>query len=155
MEPELLSPVTVMSLEQLLAQAVAVVGAECGDLQLLDKAGGLVIVAAKNLPAEFVTLFKRVPADGPSVCAKALRERRPVIVADVESDPACAGCKDVLLAHGVRSVRSTPLVGEDGDVLGVLSTHRRVPAPKGDWEMDLLRVQGREAGRRVEWLLRG
>lgn len=150
-----LSPLTVLSIEQLLGQAVALVGADFGDLQLLDAERRLVLVAAKGFAPDFVARFRVIERDGPTLCARAARDGRAVVVADVAEDPRCDGFREDLLRHGVRSVRSTPLLDDGGKVIGVLSTHRRSPAPQAEWEHELLRVQGREVGRRVEWLLRG
>jgi GAF domain-containing protein len=144
-----------MSLEQLLGQAVSVVGADAGYLQLLDSTGALVMVAARNMPPEALTTARVIKPDAPYLCNQVLRSRQPLLVDDAETDPRAAAGREQMRRLGMRSCRLTPLVGEDGGMLGVLAVIRSRAVQAAEWEGELLRVQGREAGRRVEWLLRG
>lgn len=45
------------------------------------------------------------------------------MIKDVEADPAYAPLRAIARAAGYRAVQSTPLVGPDGAILGMLSTH--------------------------------
>jgi GAF domain-containing protein len=57
----------------------------------------------------------------------ALLKRYRVVVPDLETDAAPAGSEDVYeyQRSRLRAVQSTPLVADDGRVLGMLSTHWR------------------------------
>ena len=49
-----------------------------------------------------------------------------VIVTDVVTDPLLSNqARDVLLRANVRSVQATPLVGSQGKLVGMVSTHYR------------------------------
>ncbi|MGR6917592.1 GAF domain-containing protein [[Actinomadura] parvosata] len=107
--------------------ALALTGADMGNVQLLDRAtGALTIVAGRGFQRPFLDFFAVVDDDG-SVCGRALSTGAPVAVPDVEQDASLAGTQAsrVLLEAGVRAVCSTPLLDRYGVPLGMLSVHRR------------------------------
>jgi GAF domain-containing protein len=57
-----------------------------------------------------------------------------VLVADVQSDPIFVGtaAADILAGAGVRAVQSTPVIGQTGELLGMLSTHYEEPRIPGE-----------------------
>lgn len=147
-----LSPVTLMSLEHVLMQAMELLGADLGELQLLDAQGSLTVVAARGFEADAPDCGRRRSSAPETVWAQALRERRPV-VADAAEDPECESFQGSWAKAGVRAVGSAPLIGDSGVTLGVLTACMRRPRRARSSELESLRQQGREAGRRVEWLL--
>jgi GAF domain-containing protein len=105
----------------LLADVVALHGAEFGDVQL-PIGDELVIVARFGLDADFVRAFRRVRSDDGSACGRALRARETVVIADVECDAEYAAFRPDARAAGYRSVQTTPLFTRDGELIGMVST---------------------------------
>jgi signal transduction histidine kinase len=63
-------------------------------------------------------------------CGIAALLKRQVISTDLESDPLWQGTpyRALVLAHGLRSVWSTPIYSLDGGVLGTFAVYHRTPA---------------------------
>lgn len=57
--------------------------------------------------------------------------------------------RDVMLAAGVRAVRSIPLLSPDGFVLGIFSVHYRRPHRPDAAEQNILAALGASAVRRL------
>lgn len=110
------------SIQVILDDVIALNGAEFGNIQL-PTGDELVIVAQRGLGASFLHAFRRVSKDEGSACGRALRLGSPVVVADVERDAEYAAFVDDARRAGYRSVQSTPLLAEDGRLLGMVSTH--------------------------------
>jgi len=70
--------------------------------------------------------FDTVTSDEKCVCGAAMGKTSRVIVTDVVTDPLLSNqARDVLLRANVRSVQATPLVGSQGKLVGMVSTHYR------------------------------
>jgi FixJ family two-component response regulator len=113
---------------RLVEEAMSIVGAHMGNMQLVDKSTGhLCIVAHRGFEPPFLTFFAAVSADEHSACGEALKRGRRIVVSDVETSPifASGSCKDVLRRAGVRAVQSTPLLDGSGNLSGMISTHWR------------------------------
>lgn len=122
----------------ILDDVIALHGAEFGNLQL-PIGDELMIAAQRGFKAPFLHAFERVKAADPSVCGRALRDGRPLVIADVEEDPSFAPFRHVAREAGYRAVQSAPLLTKDSQVMGVVSTHfANVHAPT-QIEMLLLR----------------
>jgi len=110
-------------------QAIRITGADMANLQLVDRASkGLRIEAQRGFSQPFLGFFNCVH-DGRAVCGTALRNRSQIMVPDVAESPIFLGTPalEVVLDASVRAVQSTPLVGPDGCVLGMISTHWQRP----------------------------
>jgi hypothetical protein len=115
-------------LNRLLAVALKMQGTDLGNIQLLDrKTGTLAIVAQRGFGLDFLDYFARVGKQDESACARAMRDGAPVFIADVTTDPAFAAHRAIAASAGFRAVQSVPLIGREGDLLGILSTHFRKP----------------------------
>lgn len=139
-----------LMLSTLLDRAVEMTGADMGNIQLFDpKLGALRIAEERGFRASFLEFFDSVH-DGHAACGTAMRNRAQVVVEDVTESTIFVGTPalEVLLDSGVRSVQSTPLVGSNGRVLGMISTHWRRPRPTVD--LKLLRIFGSTAAGWVE-----
>jgi GAF domain-containing protein len=110
-------------LEEMLRGSIQLMGADKGNVQLVNARGMLNIVAQQGFDLPFLEFFKEVSVEHNSACARALRTRRRVIVEDVETDEEFAPFRHIAFAAGFRAVQSTPLMARDGRPLGVLSTH--------------------------------
>jgi GAF domain-containing protein len=114
--------------EAALDAAIELAGADMGNVQLLDETGGgLRIAAQRGFGEPFLRFFEVVRDEAGSVCGRAMARTAPVMVRDVARDPELAGTQAlrILLAAGVRTVHSTPLLDREGALLGMLSVHYR------------------------------
>jgi PAS domain S-box-containing protein len=134
-------------LERFLDAAIRITGADRGNLQLLDESGGLTITAQRGFDQPFLDYFNRVHTRESAACSSALSRRERVIVEDVASSALFAGApaREVLLEAGVRAVQSTPLLSRTGRVLGMVSTHYRVPCRPEERDLKLLDLLARQA----------
>jgi len=131
-------------LREILDAAMDIAGADMGNIQLLED-GALKIAAQRGFEAPFLEFFQAV-TDGDSACGAALSRGERVVVEDVTSSPVYSrAAREVLLAAGVRAVQSTPLVSHSGRVVGMVSTHCRVPSTPNERELRALDVLARLA----------
>jgi GAF domain/ANTAR domain len=124
-----------------------------GTVQLHDRVhGGLQIEATRGFSQEFADTFSYLGSKG-TPCGSALSDARQVVVADVDgsalfSEPA----RNTLLANEVRSCVSTPILDDDGDVRGIVSTHQRRPdAIPTDKDLRELRLLANQCGQWLKW----
>ena len=138
-------------LGEILDAGIGITAADMGNIQLLDDAGKLRIVAHRGFNAPFLELFDQVP-DGMPACGSALQKGERVIVEDVARSPIFAGTRalDAMLAAEARAVQSTPLVSRAGKVLGMFSTHYRQPRRPSERELRLLDLLARQAADLIE-----
>jgi two-component system CheB/CheR fusion protein len=116
------------ALDELLAAAITVTGADLGHIQLLDpESQRLSIVAHRGFGPRFLETFASVAADDESACGRALRTRETCCIEDVTRDPAFAPYRDAAAAAGYRAVQSEPLIAKGGELVGILSIHFREP----------------------------
>src|SRR6266481_3070426 len=121
-------------------------------IYLLDEDGlRLRFAAGPKLPDAY-----RVATDGvyigPEVgsCGAAAYLRKPVYVADVLTHPHFANFRGLLVQAGLRAVWSSPIISNDGKVLGTFGMYNRevrLPSPA---EMQLIDYAGRIAGIAIE-----
>jgi PAS domain S-box-containing protein len=127
--------------------ATAITRAPRGSLQLVEAQSGMLTIAAQKGFAEpFLQSFAKVKEDAPVTAAAAMRTRERVVVEDVTRsdvfyDPASV---EVLSKAGVRAVQSTPLVGADGKVFGVITTHFAEPHKPEDRELRFIDLLARQ-----------
>jgi len=134
---------------KVLEGALSVGGADRGNVQLVDPAtGSLVIAAEYGFGPEFLEYFE-VVHDDRSACGRAARRHTQTIIADVTTDPGFAPHRAIAAASGFRAVQSTPLLGREGRLIGVVSTHYRHPHYWLPRERRLMQRYGELAG----WVL--
>jgi len=140
------------NLKSVLAVAIAITGANKGNVQLFNaQTSALIIAAQHGFEAPFLKFFEYVRDDG-SACSAAMRAVERVIVEDITSSKIFAGqpSMDVLIDAGVRAVISTPLVGSTGNVLGMISTHFGEPHRPQERELRLMDLLARHAADYLE-----
>src|SRR6266516_671448 len=103
--------------------------------------------AAPNLPEAYVKAVNGA-AIGPhnGSCGTAMYTRRPVVVADVMTDPLWSDYRELAKICGLRACWSTPILSPQGDVLGSFAMYRqetRGPRPE---EMRLTEIATHIAG---------
>jgi PAS domain S-box-containing protein len=116
------------AMEEILDATIALQGADFGNVQLYDaETSSLRIVAQRGFSDDFVAKFRVVDANDDTACGRALRERSRVVIEDVDKDSAFAPYRAIAAQAGYRAVQSTPMLGRDGILKGMLSTHFRQP----------------------------
>ncbi len=133
--------------------AVAVSGAEKGNLQLREPGSNVLTIAAQQgFDRPFLEFFALVRDDENSCCGRALRDGGRAVVEDVARSEIFQGQEslDVMLAAGVRGVQSTPLVSTSGKVLGMISTHFSHPHCPTERELRLIDLLARQAADYIE-----
>jgi PAS domain S-box-containing protein len=139
------------ALDDVLENAILTVGADFGNLQLFDpQTSALEIVAHRGFKQDFLDYFRRVRADEGSACAQAMQRGDRIVIEDVTIDEAFAPHRTVAAAAGYRGVQSTPLKSRDGSVLGMLSTHFRLPHRPTERDERLLDLYARHAADIIE-----
>jgi PAS domain S-box-containing protein len=139
-------------LAEIVDAAIAVTAADMGNIQLLNDAGELEIVASRGFYRPFLDFFHTVH-DGQAACGSAMQQGARVVIEDVRTSPVFVGTPalDVLLDAGVLAVESTPLVARSGRLVGMLSTHYRTPRRPAPRDLHLLDLLAREA---ADWIER-
>ena len=132
--------------EEILRAALEITGAEMGNVQQADEAGGLGIAAQVGFEPPFLEFFARVDSHTDSVGAAMTASQR-VTVNDVTTSPIFAGTAalQVLLAAGVRALQSTPLFDRSNRFLGMLSTCYRSVHHFSDGELRWVDLLARHA----------
>jgi PAS domain S-box-containing protein len=101
---------------------------------VIDRTGTrLLHGAAPSLPAGYNRAIHGAPI-GPAAgsCGTAAYRRDTIIVADIASDPLWAQYRDLALKHDLRACWSTPILANDGHVLGTFAIYyktARNPTP--------------------------
>jgi GAF domain-containing protein len=140
-------------LDAILEAAMLSTGTILGNIQLLEpESGRLVIHTFRGFREPFLEFFNRVES-GQAACGAALRSRTRQIVEDTANSEIFLGSPslEVLLDAGVRAVQSTPLTATSGQVVGMLSTHYRIPHRPSVNDLHVIDYFARRAGMVVEW----
>ncbi len=119
---------------------------------LLDEDGlHLRYGVAANLPEAY-----RAATDGacigPNVgsCGAAAYLRQPVFISDILSHPNWADFRSVVLQSGLRAAWSTPIMSQDGKVLGTFCMYYREVRHPGTHDIQLIDYASRIAGIAIE-----
>jgi PAS domain S-box-containing protein len=132
--------------------AIAITGADKGNLQLLaSTTGELTIAAQRGFEAPFLNFFASVRDDA-SACAAAMRSGEQVVVEDVRDSKIFAGqpSREVMLDAGAYAVISTPLMASTGNPLGMISTHFAMPHHPSERELRLTDLLARQTADYLE-----
>jgi PAS domain S-box-containing protein len=140
------------ALDDVLANAIATIGADFGNVQLYNpEIRALEILAQRGFRQDFLDYFRTVRVDEGSACAQAMQSGKRIIIEDVELDPAYVPHRQVAAAAGYRAVQSTPLKSSrDGKILGMLSTHFRQPQHVSERNQRLIDLYARHAADLIE-----
>jgi PAS domain S-box-containing protein len=139
--------------DQILDAAVAIMRSDFATMQIVDQASGsLRLLAHRGFSDAFAESFRRVETDASTTCGVAWRSGRRVVAPDLETFEGIAGTRscEAHLEAGVRAAQSTPLLSRSGDVLGMISTHWRVPHEPAERDLRLLDVLARQAADLIE-----
>lgn len=112
-------------LDRALEGAMALVGTDLGNVQVMNPASGVLTIATcSGFGNEFLEYFAVVRDDG-SACGRAAQQRAQTVIVDVNEDPGFAPHREIAAASRFRAVQSTPIVDPTGRLHGVISTHYR------------------------------
>lgn len=127
------------TLSSIASRAAELVAAELAAILLLDGRGRLRYAAGHGLSAAYGENFRihdpRLPV------AAALRRRRPVVVADTETEPAFEPWRAVARREGYRAMVAQPLA-LDAVPIGVLTVYRRAAGPWSGTALGCLELIG-------------
>jgi PAS domain S-box-containing protein len=132
--------------------AIAIMGADKANIQLLDSASGVLSIAAqRGFERSFLEFFDRLAGDGPA-CGITANSTGHVIVEDVLQSEILLGkpLLRVLAAAGVRSIIFSQLISSSGASLGVISTHFSAPHRPSERELSFLDLLVRQSADYVE-----
>jgi PAS domain S-box-containing protein len=139
------------ALEEVLDAAIALLGAEMGNVQLFDpQTRKLRIVAHRGFREDFLEHFRGVAADPGAVRVRAAQEGQRAIVEDVQTDPGFASHRAIAASAGFRAVQSTPVTSRSGELLGVLSTHFHNPHRPSERALRMVDLYARQAAEFLE-----
>jgi PAS domain S-box-containing protein len=142
--------------EQILETAQSLVLADYASIQMFyperGAGGELLLLGHRGFSEEAVRHWACVTPASRTACGEALRVGRRIIVPDIRSCDFMAGSSDqrTLIAAGILSVQTMPLVSRSGALLGMVSTHWREPHQLLESELRSLDVLGRLAADLIE-----
>jgi len=139
--------------DEITRTAIAISGADKGNLQLFDEASrSLRIVAQQGFQEEFLKFFESVDDHAAASCGTAMVSSEQVVVDDVLTSEIFVGqpAQKVMLDAEVRAVMSTPLRTSKGNLLGVISTHFSHPGHPSERQQRLTNILARQAADYLE-----
>jgi PAS domain S-box-containing protein len=142
--------------QQILDAAADIMHSEFASIQILyperGSGGGLRLLGHRGFSAEAARLWEWVGPTSDCSCGVALRDRRRVIVPDVEQCAFMVGTDDRAMYRqmGIQAAQTTPLLARDGKVLGMISTHWRNPHQPSKRDLHLLDILARQAADLIE-----
>lgn len=94
----------------------------------VDEDGWLHLLAAPSLPKQIANIIKTLRA-GPNVgsCGTAAFLKQEVICDDIRTDPKWEGFADMALAAGLRACWSSPILNNQGNVVGMFAFYFDTP----------------------------
>jgi PAS domain S-box-containing protein len=131
-------------LEEILNTVVSLLGADKGHMQLLDDSGRALHIAAQR-GFDFLQACREVTLENNSAPARALRLQARIVIEDIETDPASESLRPVARAADYRAVVSTPLIGPDGILVGMLSTYFKAAHRPSAQELGIVDLFARHA----------
>ena len=118
-----------------------IAGCHCGVYQIDWRGPIFTNPVAPSLPASYIDPIEGWPVRRDvAPCGVAANERTQVIVEDISADPrwAATSYEQHVLAHGLRSVWSTPIYSRDGQVFGTFCVYQSEPGPPTQFQLDLI-----------------
>ena len=140
-------------LQEIVDAAIAITGADKGSIQLFDgEERVLQTLASRGFEPSFFEQCGFIH-EGQAAFGTALQTGTRFVVEDISTSPHFVGTPALasVLAAGVRSLQSTPLISRAGRRFGVLSTYYSAPSGPRHRDMDVLDVLARQA---ADWIER-
>lgn len=132
------APAVLAKLNALLTEAIKLNRAAMGNIQIYDpRTKTLQIIAHQGFKKDFLSHFRVVKAADATACGRAAGSAVPVIIPDVERELGFEPHRAIAKSAGFRSVISVPILGAEGRLDGIISTHCR--EPRSDWDAHALK----------------
>ncbi len=117
--------------EGIVDAAVRIMGSEFASLQMLfperGTGGELRLLAFRGFNPAAATFWEWVRADSRSTCGIALVTGKRAVAPDIATCEYMADSEDqrVYLQTGIHACQTTPLIGQSGNIVGMISSHWR------------------------------
>jgi GAF domain-containing protein len=148
--PSALTPDCCEVLDRGLEDALSMLHANRGNIQIFDPASGSLRIAVQTgFSDEFLEYFA-VVGDDASACGRTARHLEQTVIPDVKTDARFAPHREIAAASHFRAVQSTPLIDPQGQLVGVLSTHYPRPYRPSDHDLQLMWRLGELMGEAIE-----
>jgi PAS domain S-box-containing protein len=139
------------ALDEILAGAVELLGADMGIIRILDPTRGVLkIEAHRGFKQEFIDSYREVSAGDNSPFWEALRSGHLMATTDVESDELFRPFRPLAHSAGFRAVQLTSIMSRKGAQLGTLATHFHAGRKPTDQDLRLLDLYVRQAADIIE-----
>jgi GAF domain-containing protein len=134
-----------LALHGILHRSVRQLGAQMGNIQVVQRGGALEVAIQTGFQPEFLDCFRSVRRDDATVCGRAWRQMERVVIHDVEDDPVLRCHLPIAQRSGFRAVQATPLVDPRGELLGMLSSYFASPRHFSPGELQQIDAHARSA----------
>lgn len=115
-------------LDELIALAMRMDDAPMATVQLFDEVSETFsVVAQRGFEPAFLRYVWRIGPDDDFALNRAVRERRAVLIEDIEADALYRPHLEMAQMADFRAVLATPMISAAGNLVGVLSTHFKEP----------------------------
>jgi PAS domain S-box-containing protein len=132
-------------LDEVLAGVTALQAADKGELMFYEhEQEDLYTAASIGLSPEYLKRVGRIPL-GVGASGLAAKERRPVIIVDLEKDPISTPHRQAARLGNYRAVYATPLIARTGELIGTIATYFRQPHRPSTREIRLVELYARQA----------
>jgi PAS domain S-box-containing protein len=139
------------ALDEILAGAIELLGADKGIIRILDPTRGVLeIEAHRGFKQEFLDFFREVSVGGASPLGSALRSGKRMVIADVEAEELFKPFGPLARSAGFRAVQVIPIMSRKGELLGTLATHFHAGREAAEQDLRLLDVYVRQAADIIE-----
>ncbi len=136
-------------LPKVLDGALALMGADFGNVRLSDPASGALRIVTQSGSGSEFTDDPAVVDDDHSAHGEAPREYAQLVVADVAAEPGFTPYREIAAAAGCRAVQSTSLADSDGRLVGMVSTYFREPGRPAARDLRIMELYGDLAGEAI------
>jgi len=137
-------------LRLILATFARIHGTAKGVISIYDPARDVLELAASvGFGSRAVEAMHEVRS-GMGAAGIACAEKRRVIIEDAVHDPRCALLRETVADEGIRAVHASPLLGRDGQVLGVLTVHLPKARRPSERELRIADICARKASVFIE-----
>ena len=146
--------------EEVVDDAVALMRSDYASLQMLfperGTGGELRLLAFRGFNPDAARFWEWVSADSKSTCGIALRVAQRVVAPDIATCHFMADSEDqeVYIRTGIHACQTTPLIGRDGKVVGMISTHWRTPHQPSEEDFRQFDILARQASDLIESCMR-
>jgi len=140
-------------LHRVLEAVLQLLGADKATVQFYDEASRTLLLKRHiGFSDELEKQYGSVAVGRDCTCGQAIERRERVITEDVHADERVAGLRDFFRQEGLVGCVSTPLLGHEGRVLGILSAHFKQVYRPAARELGLLDLYVQQAARVMEYM---